>query len=136
MRTHNFCDRLKEERERLGFTQEAFGAIGGVKKLAQLKYEKGERSPDANYLAAISKVGADVLYLLAGARTEATIGGEEELLLKGFRAMDAETKRRTLAMVYGGTPPAASSFNVRGNVGSQVGTNTGSINVDIGRRKK
>jgi transcriptional regulator with XRE-family HTH domain len=106
MLMNSFSDRLKEERERLGFNQEAFGAIGGVKRLAQGNYEKGERAPDLNYLAAISKVGADVLYIVTGAHSSALVG-EDALLLEGFRKMDAETKRRTLAMVYGGTPPAA-----------------------------
>lgn len=100
-------ERLKEERERLGFTQDAFGAIGGVSRRAQANYESGERSPDLSYLAAIERVGVDVLFVITGKRAEATIAGEEELLLKGYRLMDAETKRRTLAMVYGGTPPAA-----------------------------
>ena len=35
--------RLREERERLGFSQEAFGVLGGVQKRAQINYEKGER---------------------------------------------------------------------------------------------
>jgi len=132
MQMSNFFERLKEERERLGFNQEAFGAIGGVKKLAQFNYEKGERKPDSDYLAAISRVGVDVLYLLTGKRTDATVTGEEELLLKGFRLMDAETKRRTLAMVYGGTPPAPSTtkFNVQGNVENQFESNYGNINID------
>ncbi|MGN0920246.1 MAG: helix-turn-helix domain-containing protein [Cellvibrio sp.] len=98
-------ERIREERERLGFTQDAFGAIGGVSRRAQSNYESGERSPDLNYLAAIERVGVDVLFVITGKRAEATISGEEELLLKGFRQMDAETKRRTLAMVYSGTPP-------------------------------
>lgn len=100
-------DRLKEERERLGFTQTAFSVLGGISLRAQANYESGKHSPDLNYLAAIEKVGVDASYVITGKRTEATIAGEEELLLRGFRQMDPETKRRTLAMVYGGTPPAA-----------------------------
>lgn len=60
--------RLREERERLGLSQTAFGEIGGVGKLAQIKYEKGERSPDTSYLAAIADRGADVLYIVSGER--------------------------------------------------------------------
>lgn len=112
-------ERIKEERERLGFTQDAFGAIGGVSRRAQANYESGERSPDLTYLAAIERVGVDVLFVITGERAEATITGEEELLLKGYRLMDSETKRRTLAMVYSGTPPAAKQvFN--GPVGQSV----------------
>ena len=43
----NLFERLKEERERMGLSQEKFGAIGGVKKLAQINYEKGERNADS-----------------------------------------------------------------------------------------
>ena len=58
--------RLKEERLRLGLTQEQFGALGGVKKQAQLKYEKGERKPDAAYFEGIAAAGANVDYILTG----------------------------------------------------------------------
>ncbi len=58
--------RLREEREKLGMSQTDFGEVGGVRKLAQIKYEKGERTPDADYLARIATAGADVLYILTG----------------------------------------------------------------------
>ncbi|HGM7876730.1 TPA: helix-turn-helix domain-containing protein [Pseudomonas aeruginosa] len=58
--------RLKSERTRLGFNQTDFGAIGGVQKQAQIKYEKGMRIPGADYLAAIAKAGADVQYIITG----------------------------------------------------------------------
>ncbi|MBW7656235.1 helix-turn-helix domain-containing protein [Hydrogenophilus thermoluteolus] len=60
--------RLKEERERLGLSQTAFAESCGLKKLAQINYEKGERMPDAEYLARASRLGADVLYILTGRR--------------------------------------------------------------------
>jgi transcriptional regulator with XRE-family HTH domain len=113
-----FFERLREERERLTFSQEAFGAIGGIQRRAQINYEKGERLPDIGYLGAIAKVGADIQYITTGVRSSA-LSGDEALLLEGFRLMDSETKRRTLAMVYGGTPPAAKQiFN--GPVGQSV----------------
>lgn len=135
MQMNSFWERLKEERERLGFSQEAFGAVGGVKRLAQSNYEKGERAPDLNYLAAITKVGADIQYITTGVHSSA-LEGDEALLIQGFRQMDAETKRRTLAMVYGGTPPSSSTFNVSGNVGNQIGINSGAISIDMRSSKK
>ncbi len=60
--------RLREERERLEMTQEEFGQAGGVLKRALIRYEKGERMPDAAFLAAIAAAGADVLYILTGQR--------------------------------------------------------------------
>ena len=61
-------DRLREERERLGMTQSEFAAHGGVKRLAQYQYEKGERRPTADYMIGIAKVGADVGYIVTGTR--------------------------------------------------------------------
>ena len=55
-------ERIREERERLGLSQEAFGKLGGVKKLAQRNYEKGNRTPSADYITAISQAGVDVRY--------------------------------------------------------------------------
>jgi transcriptional regulator with XRE-family HTH domain len=66
-------NRLREERVRLGLSQEAFSAIAKAAKRAQIYYEKGERKPDAEYLTAISTAGADVLYILTG-RREGTVG--------------------------------------------------------------
>lgn len=63
------CDRLREERERLGMTQVVFSEIAGVKKLAQVKYEKGERSPDSDYMQRIAGAGVDVGYVFTGIRT-------------------------------------------------------------------
>ena len=64
----NIGDRLKEERERLRMTQESFSVAGGAGKRAYIRYEQGERLPDAGFLAAISASGADVLYVLTGRR--------------------------------------------------------------------
>lgn len=66
---NTLCERLREERLRLKMSQEAFGAAGGVGKLTQLKYEKGERRPDARYLERIAAVGANVNYILTGTTT-------------------------------------------------------------------
>lgn len=64
--------RLKEERVRMKYTQLRFAAIGGVLANAQSKYERGERSPSALYLAQLAQVGVDVLYVLTGQRLRRT----------------------------------------------------------------
>lgn len=61
-------DRLKKERIRLGLTQAELGVAGGVKVNAQNVYERGIRTPNAVYLAAVAKIGVDVLYVLTGQR--------------------------------------------------------------------
>ena len=66
----DFFERIREERERLGMTQEAFGTAGGVLKRAVAHYEKGERVPDAAFLEGISRAGADVQYIVTGQRSQ------------------------------------------------------------------
>lgn len=90
---NNFIEmgaRLREERERLGFNQTDFGEIGGVLKKAQFNYEKGERNPDAAYLAAIATAGADVLYILTGQRAMPVVSRKKQILLNHFDACDED----------------------------------------------
>lgn len=62
--------RIKSERERLGLSQDAFGAMGGVKKLAQLHYEKGKRSPTGAYFECLRQnKEIDVNYIVTGMKT-------------------------------------------------------------------
>lgn len=61
-------DRLREERVRLGLTQQAPANAGGVLVNAQGTYERGARVPNVIYLAKVAKVGVDVLYVITGAR--------------------------------------------------------------------
>jgi len=65
-----FHERLKNERLERGLSQEKFGKIGGVGKQAQIKYEKGERFPDAAYLMALNNVGYDVSYIITGNQSD------------------------------------------------------------------
>lgn len=83
----SFGERLKEERLRLGLSQEEFGEIGGVQKLAQRNYEKGNRNPDASYIAAVTAAGVDILYVLTGQRNDAApaLSSRETALLDNYR---------------------------------------------------
>lgn len=62
------AERLKEERARVGFTQQRLADAVGIRKLTQLNYEAGRTAPDTNYLLAIEGVGMDAVYVLAGER--------------------------------------------------------------------
>lgn len=89
-------DRLKEERVRLGFNQAAFAAVGGVAKTSQFNYEKGDRSPDAEYLAKVLGAGADILYIVSGKRIAPgpSLDPAEAVLIDRYRAVgprDRET---------------------------------------------
>ncbi|MDH1629301.1 helix-turn-helix domain-containing protein [Pseudomonas mosselii] len=84
-------DRLKEERERLGLNQTEFSALAGASKNSQYNYEKGERSPDANYLAAAATQGVDVLYVVTGERKPhptTSLSTEAAALIDVFNKID------------------------------------------------
>lgn len=71
----SFSERLREERTRLNLNQTEFAALGRVTKSTQANYEKGGRSPDADYLMALLPHGVDVYYLLVGVPGEAVARG-------------------------------------------------------------
>lgn len=60
--------RLKEERERLGYTQDAFAEIVGAKRRALIEWEKGNTSPTLASLDLWGSVGVDVIYVMTGSR--------------------------------------------------------------------
>nr|WP_183003589.1 helix-turn-helix transcriptional regulator [Achromobacter sp. UMC71] len=96
-------DRLREERVRLGMNQDEFAEAGGVQRRAQGNYERGERAPDADYLARIAGRGADVLYIVTGARSLS----DENLAADLKRYGDAwETLELALEKVKRTMPPA------------------------------
>lgn len=114
-------DRLREERERLGFNQPALAGLAETTKKSQIDYEKGISFPKANYLEVIARVGADIQYIITGVRSAAALAGDEEQLLQQYRSLDSESKRRTLAMVFGGTPPSAPKAKIIQNIASSSG---------------
>lgn len=63
-----FGFRLKEERERLGMSQDVFGSECGVQRKSQGNYEKNERKPDSEYLAKAHNAGADINYIIIGVK--------------------------------------------------------------------
>jgi len=62
-------DRLRAERERLGLSQQELADLCGVTMRSQRNYEKGERQPDAAYLAAMAAARIDMLYVVTGQRS-------------------------------------------------------------------
>ena len=97
-----FSERLKAERERLGISQTSFGEQCGVKKQAQINYEKGERQPDSNYLQNAQNIGVDVGYLFTGVRTEAPkLTNEEALILEKYRQSSPEIRNKLLLLLLG-----------------------------------
>lgn len=144
-------ERLREERVRLSLSQELMGESAGVRKQAQLKYENGQRHPDAAYLERLAAIGVDVLYVLTGRRAPAANGlgvsepgtvGHLTLpelgLIKGWRQLDAKGRQAVLAMMEAltqgapGQPPGAAVQTVAGRDVKQI--TTGDINQGNGGR--
>lgn len=63
-------ERIKEERERLGFNQADFAAIAGATRKTLFNWESGTASPNTPALAAWAAVGLDVLYVVTGQRSK------------------------------------------------------------------
>lgn len=88
--------RLKEERKRLGLNQTEMGSHGKVSLQAQVRYEKGERTPDAVYLSGIANAGADILYIITGKHTPVQMSSlsiEETSLVDYYRHAAAEGRK-------------------------------------------
>lgn len=97
-----FSDRLREERARFGLNQSDFGALGKVTRSAQLNYEKGERSPDADYLSALVEHGVDVHYLLTGIpgdKATVNLTMDQAKLIALFDKVDVEGRAAVLLML-------------------------------------
>lgn len=117
-------DRLFAERERLGLSQPAMADAARVTMRSQRNYEKGERFPDASYLAAIAAAGADIRYIVTGERDgpapEALTVDERELLAL-FRAAPLAVKAAAIGALQGGTAKPARTPKIA------VGTNHGQV---------
>lgn len=88
--------RLREERIRLGMTQADFADFGTVAKRTALEWEQGKTSPNAVFLAAASRQGVDILYVVNGVRlsdTNTAPPADEQAIVEAWRALSPEHKR-------------------------------------------
>ena len=76
-----FGERLYEIVHRSDKTQAKFAEQVGIGVSAQRNYEKGVRSPDAEYLMRLYAAGYDVMYLLTGERSSQRLTAEESRIL-------------------------------------------------------
>ncbi len=154
--------RLKEEREKIGYSQERLASIGGVKKGAQINYEAGKRQPDAAYLRGVAQVGIDLQYVLIGLPSanliEAMLSDEfveetnsersialhaaksqvtdEQLLLLNFRRCKPESKElllQTSALLSNGLAAQRESNQT---INAPVGGHAAGGNVTISKVNK
>ena len=67
-------ERLKEERKRLGLSQEEFAQQAGVTRRPYAEWESGNTAPTAVQLAALGEIGVDVQYVVLGVRAGQGVG--------------------------------------------------------------
>ena len=135
----NIGERLREERERLDFSQSALADIAGVKRNAQGNYERGERLPDVAYLAAAAGVGVDIKYVVTGVRDMVDMTALEQAMLTAFRNASPEIQGAALNVLLSGRGDRTGQAFVQnyGEVGGVFqGDNNGGIQMGGKGRKK
>ncbi|MGP8492713.1 helix-turn-helix domain-containing protein [Paraburkholderia fungorum] len=97
--SNDFCigPRIKEERERLRF-QAVLAEAVGVTRQSVLNWESGAAQPPAAALAAMARLGLDVLYILTGERSQPVTPQEllpevDRIFLDNLHAAPAEVQR-------------------------------------------
>ncbi|MBV6795350.1 helix-turn-helix domain-containing protein [Xanthomonas euvesicatoria] len=138
--------RLKDERKRLGLTQDEMAVQLGLTRYAQLNFEKDINLPGGAYLLAALDRGVDVMYVLSGHRAQ--LDPADRLLLSAFKDASPAARNAVLAALglsadasfsATGTGPVV-TFNDNSHV-SQMLTTTGAIDqrymqINMGSRKK
>jgi len=89
-------ERIKAERERLGYGRKAFADLINAHVNSQSNWENGHRYPDARVLSLWAKHGVDISYVLTGQRTipvsESLTTSELALVESYRRAQPAQRK--------------------------------------------
>ena len=93
----SISDRLREVRKERQLSQEAFGALGGVTKKTQTRYELEQAKPSGEYLEALAKSGLDVAYILVGKRDPKLLGEDQRRLVDIWSGLDDEFRQTLMA---------------------------------------
>lgn len=90
--TTHVGDRLREERVRIGLSQEDAALLCGLTRAMWGRYERSISLPNAAVLVSLIGHGFDVNFILGGSRTlsASTMAEDEEALLDAYRATDDE----------------------------------------------
>lgn len=78
-------------------SQTAFGDACGVSKGSQINYEAEKRFPDGEYLMKAANLGADVLYILTGERSEASLPKTAADIIRGMERRQLADRLETAA---------------------------------------
>ncbi|WOI47723.1 helix-turn-helix transcriptional regulator [Acidovorax sp. BLS4] len=116
--------RIREERGRLGFSQQKAADMAGVRREMWAKYEAGAE-PGAKTLAGMVLAGVDVRYVLTGGRDN-DFSAEERLMLEYFREASKDARRAAFGALLGAPVPTqvggSHSQHSSGNGAIQIGS--------------
>lgn len=107
-----FGERLREERLRLALSQPDMAEKCGVSRNSQINYEAEKNSPSVEYFRRAAVAGADVAYIITGARSAQVavsevaedadvlvLSAREKAVIKEFSTLDEAAKRAVEHMV-------------------------------------
>ena len=132
------AERLKSERKRLGYSQEAFAVVAEAVRGTAYNWEKGTGFPTADALAAWASVGLDVLYVVTGSHSfvpPPRLSSEEQTLLDYYQEAGRDARKAALrALLAAGEAPSASpsvsgSYN-RDDHRVSVRSTSGKVNIN------
>ncbi|WP_426577141.1 helix-turn-helix domain-containing protein [Xenorhabdus stockiae] len=85
--------RIKEERERLGLSQNEFASLVGYALIQQICYERDEIPLGGLHLQALARHSIDTLYIITGNRLRPiNISAEEQEIIENYRAMNTASR--------------------------------------------
>lgn len=117
-------ERLKEERERLGFSQEAFAGLVAASRKSQMRWEQDDSFPDAAQLASWIPHGLDALYVLTGIRPgdAPPLNKDEADFVALYRAAPLAVRAAAIAALTAGTTASTPKYSLafNGGVGQVV----------------
>lgn len=126
-----FFERLRKERDALGYTQDEMAENTKVSKRSYCAYEAGETAPSAKLLAALAVMGMDVAYLLTGQRNPAAppprLTPDEQELLALFRAAPLAVKAAAIGALQGAAVQSGLNLHQSGSGNVQIGQQAGAI---------
>lgn len=96
--------RLKEERKRLGLTQEALGLACGVAKRTQILFEQDAHLPGGAYFVEADRLDVDVAYVLVGRRDRLSEADAD--LLDAWGSASPSARVAAMTALTGSAPSA------------------------------
>jgi transcriptional regulator with XRE-family HTH domain len=92
-------ERLREERVRLGLTQEELATKAGMGKNSLLAYEKGKTPINIMMLMILGDFGVDLGYVLTARRASGDVNFEDRQMLDQLAKLSSRERSAIFAMV-------------------------------------